>query len=325
MNRGGAASVGIRTLLVERIRAAEAALQQAPASIFLINPRLPSCLVASHGACQARGPQTMEVIILGSGTSQGVPMIACPCPVCKSADPRNRRTRSSIHVTMGGLHVQVDAAQEFRMQCLQHGVDRIDFFVLTHGHADHVAGMDDLRRFCDAAGGRALTVYSTQEGLGRVKAIYPYAVVDRPIASGYPAFKLLEMPSVLELEQGTIRSTLLPHGKISALGLVFEERATGAKFAYYTDCKAVPPEAAALAAGAGVVVLDGLRPDPHPTHMNIADATAVAQRIGAPVTYLTHLTHAVDHGPLEATLPPGIRLAYDGLRLRLQAGGAAPA
>ncbi len=259
----------------------------------------------------------MEVIILGSGTSQGVPMIACSCPVCTSADPRNRRTRCSIHVVMDGLHIQVDAAQEFREQCLRERVDRLDLFILTHGHADHVAGMDDLRRFCDLRDGRALPVYSTDEGMSRVIAIYPYAIMERPVVRGYPAYRLEELPPELELEQGTIRSTLLPHGGVNVLGLVFEERSSRAKFVYYTDCKRVPAEARALAAGAGALVLDGLRPEPHPTHLSIGEAIAVAREIGAPVTYLTHLTHAVDHGSCEATLPAGIRLAYDGLRLRL--------
>ncbi len=259
----------------------------------------------------------MEVIVLGSGTSQGVPMIACGCPVCTSPDPRNRRTRCSVHVVMGGLHIQVDAAQEFREQCLRQGIDRLDLFILTHGHADHVAGMDDLRRFCDLRGGQALTVYSTDEGMSRVIAMYPYAIMERAVVRGYPAFNLTEMPAVLELEQGIIRSTLLPHGGVNVLGLVFEERDSGAKFVYYTDCKRVPGEARALAHGAHAVVLDGLRPEAHPTHMNIEEAIAVAQTLAAPVTYLTHLTHAVDHGPSEATLPAGILLAYDGLRLSL--------
>jgi phosphoribosyl 1,2-cyclic phosphate phosphodiesterase len=259
----------------------------------------------------------MEVIFLGTGTSQGVPMIACHCAVCTSADPRNQRTRCSIHVVLDGLHVQVDAAQEFREQCLRQGVDWLDLFILTHGHADHVAGMDDLRRFCDLLGGSALTIYSTDEGMSRMIAMYPYAIMERPVMRGYPAFKLAEMPPVLELEQGTIRSTLLPHGGVNVLGLIFEERSSGAKFVYYTDCKRVPAEALLLAKGAHAVVLDGLRPEEHPTHMNIPQAIEVARQIGAPVTYLTHLTHAVDHGPFEATLPAGIRLAYDGLKLKL--------
>ena len=113
----------------------------------------------------------MEVVFLGTGTSQGVPMIACDCAVCTSPDPRNRRTRSSIHVTMGDLHVQVDATPEFRLQCVRENIRQLDVFILTHGHADHITGMDDLRRFCDLIGGEALTVYTTDEGMARVLSI----------------------------------------------------------------------------------------------------------------------------------------------------------
>ncbi len=259
----------------------------------------------------------MEVIFLGTGTSQGVPMIACDCAVCTSANPRNRRTRASIHVVMDGLHVQVDASPEFRLQCLREKVTQLDVFILTHGHADHVAGMDDLRRFCDLLGGTALTVYSTDEGMGRVLSMYPYAMSERPISKGYAAFKLVEMPPVLDLPQGTIQSTLLPHGGVNTIGLVFTERSSGKKFAYYTDCKRVPREAVALAQGADAVVLDGLRPNPHPSHMSIDEAVAVAREIGAPQTWLTHLTHTSDHATLAASLPAGVQPAYDGLRLQI--------
>jgi len=254
---------------------------------------------------------------MGTGTSQGVPMIACDCDVCTSSDPRNQRTRSCLHVVMDGLHVQIDAAPEFRLQCLREKISWIDFFILTHGHADHLAGMDDLRRFCDLLGGTALTVYTTDEGMSRVLSIFPYAIAERPVSMGYAAFKLLSMPGVLELPQGTIRSTLLPHGGINTLGLIFEEKSSGKKFVYYNDCKRVPREAVELAKGAEVVVLDGLRVEPHPTHMNIAEACAAAAEIGAPVSYLTHLTHRIGHEEWNAKLPESVRLAYDGLRLSL--------
>jgi len=259
----------------------------------------------------------MEVIFLGTGTSQGVPMIACDCAVCTSADPRDRRTRTSIHVVMDGLHIQVDASPEFRLQCLRERVTQLDVFILTHGHNDHITGMDDLRRFCDLHGGTALTVHTTDEGMSRVLSMFPYAIAERPVALGYAAFKLVTMPPVLEFPQGTIHSTLLPHGGVNTLGLVFAEKSSGRKFVYYSDCKRVPREAVALAKGAGVVVLDGLREEPHPTHMNIAEACVVAAEIGAPVTYLTHLTHRIGHEQWSAKLPAGVQLAYDGLRLKL--------
>ncbi len=273
--------------------------------------------LATGGRDVLRGFSTMEIIFLGSGTSQGVPMIACECAVCTSTDPRNHRTRASIHVVMDGLHVQVDAAPEFRLQCLREKITQMDFFILTHGHADHVVGMDDLRRFCEMAGGVALTVYSTEEGMGRVKLIYPYAINERPVAKGYAAFKLLPMPPVMDLPQGKIYSTLLPHGSIHTIGLVFVEKSSGKKFVYYNDCKSVPPEAVAFARDAEVVVLDGLRPEAHHSHMNIEEACAAAREIGCPMTYLTHMTHHVDYVTWNEKLPTGVNLAYDGLRLKL--------
>lgn len=259
----------------------------------------------------------MEVIFLGTGTSQGVPLIACDCDVCRSTDPRNKRTRSSVHVVMDGLHIQVDAAPEFRLQCIQNQVTKIDLFVLSHGHSDHVTGMDDLRRFCDQLDGGALPVYSTEEGLARVRGTFPYAILDKAVVKGYPAFRLQRMPEKLDLPQGTIFSTRLPHGPVNTLGLVFVEKSSGRKFVYYTDCKQVPDEAQALAVGAEAVVLDGLRPCPHASHMTVAEAVAVAQKIGAPKTYLTHMTHHLEHVRDGKTLPKHVEFAYDGLRLKL--------
>lgn len=259
----------------------------------------------------------MEVILFGSGTSQGVPMIGCDCAVCTSGDPRNQRTRASIHVVMDGLHIQVDAAPEFRLQCIRENIRKLDVFILTHGHADHVTGMDDLRRFCDMIGGQAITVYSTEEGMNRVKSVFPYAIAERPVSKGYAAFKLVAMPGVLEFPQGTIRSTVLPHGGVSTLGLVFTEKSSGKKFSYYTDCKRLTHEAVTLAAGSDALVIDGLRPVPHPSHLSIPEAVAAAQEVGARRTWLTHLTHVTDHAATEATLPPGILLGYDGLRIQL--------
>jgi phosphoribosyl 1,2-cyclic phosphate phosphodiesterase len=147
-----------------------------------------------------------------------------------------------------------------------------------------------------------------------VRAMFPYAIGEKPAAKGYAAFRLAPLPARLELPQGIIESTPLPHGEVETLGLVFTEKSTGAKFAYYTDCKAVPPAAIALARGSAAVVLDGLRPLPHPTHLTIAEAVAVAREIAAPQTYLTHLT---GQATLAAELPPGIAPAHDGLRVKL--------
>ncbi len=259
----------------------------------------------------------MRIIFLGTGTSQGVPMIAHPEGGCDLNNPKNWRTRTSIHVEMGGHHIQVDAAPEFRMQCIHNQITQIDTFILTHPHADHILGMDDLRRFCDLNGGNALPVYGSDDGLQRVREIFPYAIVDRPKVQGYPAFDLRLMPNTLKLPGGTVQSVYLPHGPIQVLGLAFTEAETGKKFVYYTDCKEVTPEGYALAKGADVVVLDSLRPNPHPSHMTVDEAIAAAIKIGAPQSFLTHMTFRVDQEATEAGLPENIRLAYDGLQVEL--------
>lgn len=242
-------------------------------------------------------------------------MIAQPEGGCDLSNPKNWRTRTSIHVEMGGHHIQVDATPEFRLQCIQNEITQIDTFILTHSHADHILGMDDLRRFCDLIGGAALPVYSSDDGLQRIREIFPYAVRDKPLAVGYAAFNLRKMPPVLELPGGRVESVYLPHGTIEVLGLVFTETGTGKKFVYYTDCKKVIDEAFVLSKEADVVVLDGLRPSSHPSHMSIAEATEAAIKIGAPRSFLTHMTYKVDHETTEAELPDNIRLAYDGLRI----------
>ena len=242
-------------------------------------------------------------------------MIAQPESGCDLDNPKNWRTRTSIHVEMGGHHIQVDAAPEFRIQCLNNGIEQIDTFILTHGHADHVLGMDDLRRFCDLKGGAAIPVYSSEEGIERVKAIYPYAITDKPVSKGYPVFKTELMPQCLELPGGSVESVYLPHGPVQVLGLVFTEEGTGKKLTYYTDCKEVGEEARLIAEGSDVVVLDGLRPQPHPSHMSVEEAKLTAQEMDAPMSFLTHMTFMVDHETVDAELPDQVHLAYDGLRV----------
>jgi phosphoribosyl 1,2-cyclic phosphate phosphodiesterase len=257
----------------------------------------------------------MEVIVLGSGTSHGVPMIACDCAVCTSPDPRDQRTRASVHVVMDGLRIQIDATPEFRLQVIRERIPAIDLFLLTHGHADHILGMDDLRRYCDGREDGVIPVYCSEEGEERVRAIYPYALKPRgEKPDGYARFDLRRMPARLELPQGVIESTPLPHGRIETLGLVFTERSSGRRFAYYTDCKTVPPAAQALARGTDLLLLDGLRPAPHPTHQSIPEALEMTRVISARNTYLTHIAHSVSHRDEAELLTDGVRFAHDGMR-----------
>lgn len=258
----------------------------------------------------------MEITFLGTGTSQGVPMIAHNADHgCDLEDKRNWRTRTSAHVKMGGQALQIDAAPEFRLQCIENKIDWIDHFFLTHGHADHIMGMDDLRRFIDLRDGVALPVYSTDEGLQRVALIYPYAMRPKPEFKGYPAFDPCPMPKLLEIEGGTVAYTPLPHGRIDVMGLIFTEAGTGKKLAYYTDCKRLTPEAFDLAKGADVVVLDALRPMPHPTHMTLHEAIETATKLEAGQTFFTHMTYMIDHQRDSDKLPPNMAFAHDGLSI----------
>lgn len=233
------------------------------------------------------------------------------------SDKRNWRTRSCAHVVMGGHHIQIDASPEFRLQCIWNGIEQVDTFILTHGHADHILGMDDLRRFIDLRDGMALPVYSSPEGLERVESVFPYAIHERAVVRGYPAFKLMELPERLELPGGVVHKVVLPHGPMRVLGLVFEEAHTGKRLAYYTDCKEVPEDASALAEGADVIVLDALRPQQHPAHMSLLEAVDTAKRLRGKRTYFTHMTYMVDHARESAKLPAGVAFAYDGLRVEI--------
>ena len=260
---------------------------------------------------------TVKIYFLGTGTSQGVPMIGCSCQVCTSQDPRNTRFRTHIHVEVGDLNIQVDAAPEFRIQALRHSIPKVDCIFLTHGHADHILGMDDMRRYCDMRNGTAIPIYTTKEGEERMRGIFGYAIRDKSVTRGYPAFSLERMPEDLDLGEVYVCSTIQEHGNFETLGLVFEEKRTGAQIAYYTDCSSVSEEAEVLANGVDIAILDGLRYHSHPSHMTIDEAIKAAGRIGAKQTYLVHMTHDIDHASAEKALPDGVRFAYDDLVLEI--------
>ncbi|MCR5183358.1 MAG: MBL fold metallo-hydrolase [Opitutales bacterium] len=256
----------------------------------------------------------MKLTFLGTGTSQGVPVILEPVPPTLDLnDRRNWRNRCCAHLEIDGAHLQIDAGQEFRMACLAYGVPAVDYFFLTHEHSDHILGMDDLRQFCRSRDGNAIPVYSTWEGCRRVEMIFDYAIRARS-HDGYMALQTFVAPEEFVLPSGTrVQTCLLPHGRVQTLGLVFTEAATGRRIAYYTDCHDLTPEAMRLARGADLLVLDALHQKPHPTHLHIAKAVKIAQELGAKETYFTHLTRSVNHASVDAQLPEDIHLAYDGL------------
>lgn len=250
---------------------------------------------------------TVELLFLGTGTSAGVPMIGCKCDVCTSTDPRDKRTRPSVVISYGNTRVLVDTTPELRLQAIANGVDRIDAIVWTHGHADHIMGLDDVRRFNYIKGGPldswadAKTHATLDRCFGYAfKAPDPEMTLFRP----HLVRRSIEGP----FEINGVRWTPIPlfHGDMPVLGFRV------GRLAYCTDVSRIPDESFALLRDLDVLVLDALQYKKHLTHFSVEQAIEAARRIGAAQTYFTHIAHSLPHEITNRGLPEGMRLAFDG-------------
>jgi phosphoribosyl 1,2-cyclic phosphate phosphodiesterase len=254
----------------------------------------------------------MRITVLGSGTSSGVPTIGCKCATCRSTDPRDNRLRTSLWIEEEDTSIVIDTSSDFRFQCLQAGIERLDAVVYTHHHFDHIAGFDDLRAF-NFTQRTPMPIYLMQETLSHMERIFSYAFT--PVADSGSSRPLIET-NILDDEPFTIGAIeLIPlplrHGHIRVNGYRIGD------FAYCTDCNQIDDLATQRLEGTRVLILDALRHTQHPTHFTVDEAIVMARRIGAEQTYLTHIAHDLLHATDDARLPPGINLAYDGLQITI--------
>ncbi|NNE36288.1 MAG: MBL fold metallo-hydrolase [Rhodothermales bacterium] len=260
---------------------------------------------------------SVEVELLGTGTSTGIPVIGCDCAVCTSSDPRNHRLRCSAWVQVGGLSIVIDTSPDFRFQAMRAGIKRVDAVLYTHHHFDHVAGLDDTRPyFFDNR--NPIPCYLRSDTADLMADKFRYVFKDRTYP-GVPELKLHRINGPFsvhsryeDLSAVEVIPIDLVHGLVPINGYRI------GRFAYLTDTNQIPESSFALLADLDVLVVDALRHGKHPTHYTIEEAVDVANRVGARKTYFTHMTHLVDHQTENDALPDGIELAYDGLKFIIE-------
>ena len=249
------------------------------------------------------------VRFLGTGTSHGVPMIGCRCEVCRSADSRDRRSRPSIYITLaGGTRILVDTTPDLRTQALAYDIDRVDAILFTHCHADHVMGLDEVRRFNVLQGG-AIPCYGDRRTMQELRRTFAYVFDAADEGGGIPKIHLYWLGGPFSVGRQEVVPVPVLHGRRTILGY----RLGG--FAYLTDCSAIPDESWPLLEGLDTLVIDALRHRPHPSHFTVAGALAAIERLAPRRAILTHICHDLGHAATSAALPAGVELAWDGLTL----------
>lgn len=248
----------------------------------------------------------MKILILGSGTSTGVPVIGCDCGVCRSVDPKNKRTRASVLVTLSsGQNVLIDTATDLRAQSLANNVCSIDAVLYTHAHADHLHGIDDLRSFNLIKKGE-IPCYGNERTMERIKTLFSY-IFNNDREGWKPELSVNIVSAPFTLFGVTVTPVSVMHGSGVTTGYRMED------FAYLTDCSLIPPQSIELLKGVKLLVIGALRHKPHPSHLSISEAIEASRLIGAERTVFTHLSHNVDYALDSSSLPQGIELAFDGM------------
>jgi phosphoribosyl 1,2-cyclic phosphate phosphodiesterase len=250
---------------------------------------------------------------LGTGTSVGVPMLGCDCSVCRSTDPHNHRTRASVVISTQRGHVLIDSGPEMRLQLLRERIPLIHAVLYTHYHADHLMGMDDLRVFPKLLGG-PLPVYCTEQVEDVIRRTFPYAFASELQHLPYGALPRLEFRRIddqpFEVLFHKVTPIPLKHSWYEVFGYRFDT------VAYCTDVNEIPDSSWPLLEGLDVLILDALRPKPHPAHFSLDQSLAVIERLKPKHAYLTHMAHEMDYDRVSAELPDNVELAYDGLKFK---------